>query len=938
MDEGSQESLYRLVAENATDVIYLGRRGVMRWLSPALTHNLRWRPEQWEGRRLEEFTHPDDVALLQERRAEITAGARRVMRLRLRDSDGSWHWVEFHAGPAIPEEGDPVNVVATFRVIDEMVASENALAEAEARYRLIAENTADVVVQSVDGLLVWISPSVEALTGWTPQDLLGKTTAHLWHPDDRELAVTLRDASYNGQPSRDTLRLRRKDGGYVWVDFALTPYTGPDGAAGAVGSLRDVTSEVSARQQLEAERQRLQAMFGSMLEPHVLLRAVRSDSGAVVDFEYTDANPAAAEFMGTTATELIGLRVLGLWPGNLGQEIVQTYEGWLSSGQPVVLDDWAYPHQEPGNERFFDIRATQVDDSMLFAWREVTERHEAVARIAASEREYRLLAENAADLVIQMDETDSLTWVSPSLHRLLGYLPEEMLGEPRWDFVHPCDVGLVRESLLDLRTGERSVASAEVRLRHRHGRHSWWSLTVRRTSDDPATSGIVLGLVDIDAEVRARLAAQEQQATRVAALDSMLDPHVMLRAVTDVDGEIVDFVYDDANAAACAYLGMTREGVVGTRVLDLLPANVNSGLFEMYADVVRTGESLVLDDFEYTHEVLSEKRRYDIRVVKVGDGLSCTWRDVTERHEAAQRIEASEARYRLLAEQYRVLAENATDVVFRIDPNSVITYCSDGILRLLGLPAEEVVGTFAFEYVHPEDRDDLEASCRIPGRRPPLRVRLRTAEETFIWAGCTATTVTDDSGRRLGIVGGLRDVDAEVHAQQELQERACTDPLTGLLNRAEAFARLDACLSRPTGNGVHLALAFVDLDGLKTINDTWGHAAGDALIRTSAERIRGVVREGDLVARVGGDEILVVLPGVHGLDEAAMIAEKVRHVLAAPVVAQDGGPPLPSSASIGVTVARSDDSADILVARADLAMYEAKKQGDSVVTSDGAVD
>jgi diguanylate cyclase (GGDEF)-like protein len=118
---------------------------------------------------------------------------------------------------------------------------------------------------------------------------------------------------------------------------------------------------------------------------------------------------------------------------------------------------------------------------------------------------------------------------------------------------------------------------------------------------------------------------------------------------------------------------------------------------------------------------------------------------------------------------------------------------------------------------------------------------------------------------------------------------------------------------------------FCDIDGFKAVNDAYGHAAGDEMIRTLADRIRSVVRLGDAVARMGGDEFLIVLDGIHGLDEAVAVAEKVRSAASAPIAY--GRQSLATTISVGVTLGWPDEGVDAMIARADDAMYQAKAAG-----------
>ena len=157
----------------------------------------------------------------------------------------------------------------------------------------------------------------------------------------------------------------------------------------------------------------------------------------------------------------------------------------------------------------------------------------------------------------------------------------------------------------------------------------------------------------------------------------------------------------------------------------------------------------------------------------------------------------------------------------------------------------------------------------------------------------------------------------------ELDRRARYDELTGLLNRSEAFRRIALATTHTPRQGAHTAVLFCDVDHFKNINDTLGHAAGDVVLSTLATRISESVRDGDTVGRMGGDEIVVLLPGVHSADEAARIAEKIRCRAAEPIL--HDGQTIRATLSIGATVSVPGESATAVTARADEAMYRAKQ-------------
>lgn len=165
--------------------------------------------------------------------------------------------------------------------------------------------------------------------------------------------------------------------------------------------------------------------------------------------------------------------------------------------------------------------------------------------------------------------------------------------------------------------------------------------------------------------------------------------------------------------------------------------------------------------------------------------------------------------------------------------------------------------------------------------------------------------------------------------QAALVEVITTDSLTGLANRAEVIARLESALEPNGQPDSQLAVLFCDVDDFKAINDTYGHGVGDVVLTTLAARIRQCVREGDTVGRTGGDEILVLLHGLHTLAEATDIGETIRRHVAKPIVAF--GQEINVTVSIGAAFGATGETAKTITARADAAMYEAKTRGNTVV-------
>ncbi len=308
-------------------------------------------------------------------------------------------------------------------------------------------------------------------------------------------------------------------------------------------------------------------------------------------------------------------------------------------------------------------------------------------------------------------------------------------------------------------------------------------------------------------------------------------------------------------------------------------------------------------------------------------------RELTEEIEGRERVGKA---LRLSEDRYRLLIERNLAGVYVTTVEGRLLTCNDAFARLFGYetgrPLLEAEGTFP--HFDADDRTQLLVRLRREGAVSNREVRLQNRDGQPVWALESVRLVEGDAGEPAILEGILLDITDRKLAEQEIEHRALHDALTQLPNRTLLNDRIEVALAAARRTGATPAVMFVDLDDLKIVNDTVGHATGDQLLRMVAERLTGSLPKECTVARVGGDEFTVLVPLVASEEAAADLARKILERLSEPYIV--GGDELRVTASIGVAVfPKHGDSPESLLKSADAAMYRVKVGGgnDSLVSS-----
>ncbi len=382
------EQRYRLLAENVSDVVIMGTAdGTLAWASPSVTATLGWTPEGMVGRLVPEFVRADHLEVLQRAMDQVERGESATFEAPILTSGGGYRWMEIRGRLLYDDSGSVVGRVAALWDVHDSHEANEALERSERRYQLLLENTTEVVFQTVDGVVTWVSPAVEEVTGWAPADIVGTSSEQIWHPDDWELAFEAHDVARDGTDGREVVRLRTPGGDYRWMEVVIRPYVEEDGRPGTVGMVYDVSDRELAREAARQSKERYRTVAENASDVVCRYRA-----DGVIDWVVGSTEALS----GRTADELVGMVASSLFVAEdqLGYDEVHDR---LTRGEVVAhLARLRWPD---GSTRWVQMRMKAVHEAetgeryVVATWRDAQAEADYREALAASERQARDLVD-----------------------------------------------------------------------------------------------------------------------------------------------------------------------------------------------------------------------------------------------------------------------------------------------------------------------------------------------------------------------------------------------------------------------------------------------------------------------------------------------------------------------------------------------------------------
>ena len=441
-------------------------------------------------------------------------------------------------------------------------------------------------------------------------------------------------------------------------------------------------------------------------------------------------------------------------------------------------------------------------------------------------------------------------------------------------------------------------------------------------------SGEIAGLVGVCVDIteRKRLEADTRESNE--RLRAVIHAAPLAIVARDLDGVIRMW-----NPAAERLFGWKEDEVLETGT-SIVPERLREET-RVLRERAQEGETVWIEETRRMHR---DGREIDVsmsiapiyggasteRADNVVIGTMVTIADISRRKQAEQALRESEAHLRLAME-----AAQMGMWYWEADTDRFVY--SEGLAALFGYGASDPMVDYRLlqQRLHPSDRELFEATMRHAVKQGvdfQVDYRVIWPDGSVHWVSNRGQVHRAQDGRALRVIGVGMDMTDRKLAEQRIAHMAHHDALTGLPNRVLLRDRIQQAIAQAHRNGAQLAVLFLDLDRFKTINDSLGHQLGDRLLQSVASRILVCVREGDTVSRVGGDEFVIVIPGISAAADASAVAGKILEVLASAFHLH--GNDLHVNASIGISLYPADGAdAETLMRNADTAMYHAKDSG-----------
>ncbi|MFA7636815.1 MAG: PAS domain S-box protein [Monoglobales bacterium] len=592
------------------------------------------------------------------------------------------------------------------------------------------------------------------------------------------------------------------------------------------------------RDKLEQSEERFRLLFD---------RAPLGYQSLDIDGNIIDVNQQWLDISGFSREEVIGKRFGDFLQPAHKVEFNEKFLQLKETGQIHCEFEMLHKSGEP---LFFAVDGNIVYEpsgefkQILCILKDITGQKKAETDLQQSERKYRRLYETMAQGVVYQAADGSILSANPAAEKILGLTLEQMMGmtslDQGWRTIREDGSELSGEdhpSMIALRTGKQYGPLIMGVYQPKINDHVWISVNAIPIfeKDESSPSMVYTTFQDITTE---RKASQQYQ----LLFNEMVDAFALHEIICDARGNPVNYKFLAVNPAFEKMTGLKVEEIIGKTVLEIFPST-ESYWIETYGKVALTGESVSFENYAAATGKYFRVMAYQPAPMQ----FACTFSDDTTRVRAEKALKESE-------KKYSSYIENAPYAVFVVNEKGQYIEANSAASAITGYSREELlkmsIGDFAAEDCMEESMQSFTTLLETGSISTELKYKHK--DGSIRWWTVDAVRIS-----RNRFLGFSIDITSKKQAEEELKFQSRRDYLTGLYNRRyyeTELRRLDVESQLP------LSIIIGDINGLKLVNDAFGHAEGDKLIIESAKIIEGCCREGDILARTGGDEFGIIMP------------------------------------------------------------------------------
>ena len=656
-----------------------------------------------------------------------------------------------------------------------------------------------------------------------------------------------------------------------------------------------------------------------------LLQSTGSGIYIVQDDKFAYINPYFTELSGYSLQELDGKRSLDLVHRDDRDLVKKQAVTRLKNGRGMNPYEYRFVKKN-GEIMWVMERISSVEymgrRAALGSFMDIQQRKELEKAISLSEQRHRAILNQMSDACFEFDLSGKFTFTNSYMSRSLQYKQDELIGKDYHVIIPESDIEAVVAVFQKVyQTGNPDTAFSH-RVKRKDGLEFFVESSVSLIRDG---QGQPVGFICVGRDV------SERKQLEMALVRSEERFRNILESMQDSYYEVgLDGKFTFVNDATSRHLLYTRDELIGNSYKLIMSEDEAQRVFDMFHNVFLTGEPNrgfahivtrkdgVTGYAESSVSLLKDDRGRPV-------GFNSVSRDITDRKRLEERLRLSE-------ERFRTVLENMQDSYYEVDLAGNFTFINISASNRLGYSRDELLGK---NYRFTTADDDLgnvrAAFSEVYTTGVPNKCFISKSvcrDGSIVIVESSIGLLRDGNGEVIGFNSVGRDVTERKALEQQLADMATHDFLTGLPNRLFLNDRLHVALAQAHRNKNKLAILTLDLDRFKAVNDTQGHHVGDELLKAIGQRLTGIIRSGDTVARMGGDEFLLLMPELHQSDSVSSIISKIVGAFKAPFIIE--GHRLNISASIGIAV-YPDDGMDMeaLMRKSDSAMYNIKRHGPS---------